>query len=635
MPTQPDSAPRQHSSRQRFQHFRREVFPQRLPVDDDTPAQPTGDRKRRRGYLREYLRWLRPFLRSIIFITCIAIATAALSLVLPAATMHIIDHVLPARDMRGLHLLGTGLLVLVCVQQTLDWTRHWTTARLNARIIYRLRQKLYDHLLALPLPDLSNLKTGGITARLSGDIDSITGMLQLGIITPVVAGLKVAMTLAVLLWINWKLAAAATVLVPGVMLLNFTYIRTIRPIYRSMRRDRAEIDGRVVETFGGIRVVRAFGRERTESLEYARRHHTVIRKNLMAQVMEFMVWAGWGFVIPLISLLIIWLGGALVLAGQGSIGGLIAFQMYLMMLLAPVSTVVKSYGDMQQGLAALERVFDLLHTPPDKPDAPGARLAPQRVETIEFDRVSFAYQTGTPVLRDASLLVRGGTTVALVGPSGAGKTTLTNLVARFYDPTHGAIRLNGVDLRDLKLESYRRLLGLVQQDVFLFDGTIAENIAFGRLGATQAEIEDAARQANAHEFIRGLSDGYQTVVGERGVRLSGGQAQRISIARAILADPQILILDEATSNLDSESEQLIQKSLETLLSHRTTFVIAHRLSTVVRADLIVVLVEGRIIETGTHESLMAADSSYRAMVLRQRRAMEAATDVVGADWQLS
>jgi ATP-binding cassette subfamily B protein/subfamily B ATP-binding cassette protein MsbA len=270
----------------------------------------------------------------------------------------------------------------------------------------------------------------------------------------------------------------------------------------------------------------------------------------------------------------------------------------------------------------MERVYDVLRRPMDKPDRPGAALAPQRVQTIEFDRVSFAYHEGQMVLRDVSLRVPGGATVALVGPSGAGKTTITNLVARFYDPTAGTLRLNGIDLRDLQMLSYRSLLALVQQDTFLFDGTVAENIAYGRREATPAEIEHAARQANAHDFIMSFPAGYETIVGERGVRLSGGQAQRISIARAILADPQILILDEATSNLDSESEQLIQASLRRLLRNRTTFVIAHRLSTVMHADLIVVLEQGRVVETGTHVELLARESRYSAMVTRQQHGAE-------------
>lgn len=598
----------------------------------------SSNRGARRGYLREYIRWLRPFTRSVVGVCALAVVAATLSLILPRATMYIIDKVLPAGDRALLHKLGWGLLAIIVVQQTCDLMRNWRTAKLNARIVFRFRQKLYNHLLNLPLHELAGMKTGGITSRLSGDIDSITGLIQVAILTPGVAALKVLMTIVILFWISWKMSLAALILLPLIVSLNLMHIRRIRPIYRSMRKDRGEIDGRVVETFGGIRVVRAFSRERTEARRYAVRHHAVIRKSLFAQFLQQVVWSGWGFVIPLAGLIIIWFGGTLYLTGDVTVGGIVAFQLYLMMLLMPVSAIVRSYGELQQALAAMERIFDLFRRPADMPDRVNAVASPRSVETIEFDNVTFAYpapiaakdREGEVVLRSLSLTVRGGATVALVGPSGAGKTTVTNLVARFYDPSEGAVRLNGVDLRDLKLASYRRLIGLVQQDVFLFDGTIAENIAYGRPHATAAEIEDAGRQANAHDFISGFPGGYETLVGERGVRLSGGQAQRVSIARAILADPQILILDEATSNLDSESEQLIQASMENLLADRTTFVIAHRLSTVINADLIVVLVDGEIVETGTHDELLAAGGAYRDMVERQQRGL--ADDFQPADW---
>jgi ATP-binding cassette subfamily B protein/subfamily B ATP-binding cassette protein MsbA len=256
----------------------------------------------------------------------------------------------------------------------------------------------------------------------------------------------------------------------------------------------------------------------------------------------------------------------------------------------------------------------------DKPERPDAVPAPRVVGEIRFDDVDFEYREGQPVVRDFAVTVPGGSVVALVGRSGAGKTTVTDLVARFHDPSRGRILVNGADLRDLKLNTYRRLLAIVQQDVFLFDGSVRDNIAYGRHGATDAEVEDAAHRANAHEFIVKLPDGYRTFVGERGVKLSGGQQQRLAIARAILAQPQILILDEATSNLDTESEQLIQESMAELLSGRTTFVIAHRLSTVRRASLILLMDEGRIVERGTHEELMAARGTYYEMVMRQMTA---------------
>jgi ATP-binding cassette subfamily B protein/subfamily B ATP-binding cassette protein MsbA len=278
---------------------------------------------------------------------------------------------------------------------------------------------------------------------------------------------------------------------------------------------------------------------------------------------------------------------------------------------------VKSNSETQRGLAALERVCDLLDKPAEKPDHPSAVEAPATVWELHFDHVHFGYRKDAPVIRDFDLRVPGGSTVALVGASGAGKTTITDLVARFHDPSSGALRLNGVDLRDIRLQSYRKLLGIVQQDTFLFDGTVRDNIAYGRGDASQAEIEDAARSANAHEFISRLPEGYDTLVGERGVKLSGGQRQRLSIARAVLAAPQILILDEATSNLDSESEQLIQASMQRLFDNRTTFIIAHRLSTIRNADMIVVLSHGRIVEVGDHDSLLRRGGAYSEMLERQ------------------
>ena len=297
-----------------------------------------------------------------------------------------------------------------------------------------------------------------------------------------------------------------------------------------------------------------------------------------------------------------------------------AFQWYTFLIMNPVWNIVNSFSELQRAMAATERVFEVLAKANDKPDRPGAGDAPRAVREIRFDAVEFEYREGRPVVRDFSVTVPGGTVVALVGRSGAGKTTVTDLVARFHDPTRGRILLNGADLREMRLRSYRDLLGIVQQEVFLFDGSVRDNIAYGRRDATDVEVLDAAQRANAHEFIEKLPLGYDTFVGERGVKLSGGQQQRLAIARAILASPQILILDEATSNLDTESEQLIQAAMATLLAGRTTFMIAHRLSTIRRADLILLMDDGRVIERGTHDALMQARGTYHAMVLRQLEA---------------
>jgi len=401
------------------------------------------------------------------------------------------------------------------------------------------------------------------------------------------------------------------------MLASFVFARRVRPIYRSVRKDAEQIDGRVGETFSGIRVVRAFARELLELRDYMAGRHTILRKEMFAQRREMVIWTSWGLLLGVVNVVILWYGGVLQLQGRASIGDIMAFQWYTFLLLNPVWQIVNSFSELQRSLAAMERVFELLALENDKPDRPGATAAPPVVHELRMEDVEFEYREGRPVVRDFSVTVRGGSVVALVGRSGAGKTTVTDLVARFHDPSKGRILLDGTDIRDYKLTSYRDLLAIVQQDVFLFDGSVRDNIAYGRHDATDAEVEDAAVRANAHEFIVKLPDGYGTYIGERGVKLSGGQQQRLAIARAILARPQILILDEATSNLDTESEQLIQASMASLLAGRTTFVIAHRLSTVRRADLILLMDDGAVVERGSHEALMAARGKYYEMVRRQ------------------
>ncbi|MGH7713082.1 MAG: ABC transporter ATP-binding protein, partial [Gemmatimonadaceae bacterium] len=338
---------------------------------------------------------------------------------------------------------------------------------------------------------------------------------------------------------------------------------------------------------------------------------------LFAHRRELVLWTSWGLLISGVNVVIVWYGGWLNIQGRASIGDIMAFQWYTFLLLNPVWNIVNSFSELQRSLAAMERVFEVLAMEADKPDRPNAVNAPRVVREIKFEHVEFEYREGRPVVLDFDVHVRGGSVIALVGRSGAGKTTVTDLVARFHDPTRGRILVNGSDIRDYRLRTYRDLLAVVQQSVFLFDGSVRENIAYGRHDASDPEVEDAARRANAHEFIVRLPEQYDTFIGERGVKLSGGQQQRLAIARAILAAPQILILDEATSNLDTESEQLIQAAMAGLLAGRTTFVIAHRLSTIRRADLILLMEDGRVTESGTHKELMRARGEYYGMVRRQ------------------
>jgi ATP-binding cassette subfamily B protein/subfamily B ATP-binding cassette protein MsbA len=621
---------RPRSSRQHYDVFRRDYRAGTL--DDKTAggnrqtAKPQRGGKSRRDYLRDYLRWLWPERGAVAVIFVLAIASAGLQMIEPLFMRFITDRVLldnaaamPDR-LRLLNLAGGAFLAVITVSAALGLTRDYRQRLVNTRVMLSLRRSLFERLLHLPLSSLWDMKTGGILSRLSGDVDSTTGLLQMAIVSPSISVLRLVMAITVLFMLNWQLALVALAVIPGAVLISFTSAKRIRPIYRSIRKDVERIDGRVGETFSGIRVVRAFGRELREMLEYARGRNSVVRKELFAHRRELWLWTSWGFALSAVNVAIVWYGGHLYMDGLASIGDIMAFQWYSFLLLNPVWQIVNSFSELQRSLAATERVFEVLAMPSDKPDRPGARDAPQAVHELEFEHVEFEYREGRPVVRDFNVKVPGGSVVALVGRSGAGKTTVTDLVARFHDPTRGRILLNGMDIRDFRLASYRDLLAIVQQDVFLFDGSVRDNIAYSRHDATGAQVEDAARRANAHEFIDQLPERYDTFIGERGVKLSGGQQQRLAIARAILAAPQILILDEATSNLDTESEQLIQASMATLLAGRTTFVIAHRLSTIRRADLILLLDDGRIIERGSHDELMARGGVYYAMVARQAAA---------------
>jgi ATP-binding cassette subfamily B protein/subfamily B ATP-binding cassette protein MsbA len=358
----------------------------------------------------------------------------------------------------------------------------------------------------------------------------------------------------VLVTLNWRLALTALAIIPGVMLMSLVFAKRVRPICRSVRTDVERIDGRVGETFAAIRVVRAFGRKLRELADYLIGRHTVARKELFAQRREMLLWTSWSLLLGGANVVIVWHGGYLNIAGRATIGDIMAFQWCTFLLLNPVWQLVNSFSELQRSLATMERVFDVLAMEADKPDSPHASEAPAVVTDIAFEQVDFEYREGRPVVRDFTVAVTGGSVVALVGRSGAGKTTVTDLVARFHDPTRGRIFVNGTEIRDYRLRSYRELLAIVQQDVILFDGSVRENIAYGRRQATADDVESAARLANAHEFIERLPEQYDTMIGERGVRLSGGQQQRLAIARAILAAPQMLILDEAASNLDTGSE---------------------------------------------------------------------------------
>lgn len=626
------------TSRQRYQQFVEEA----RRASSDIVRNLFGkfeDQKRLTERLqarRNYWSWLRPGFRELGIVVAWSVLGLGLDMVWPLLSAYLIDRVILNRTLDvavKAHWLLVGALSMVLillVNSGLAWLRALKTQLVTSRLQVGLRKRLFCQVLRLPLGELQELRTGGLLSRLSTDVDHTAQLVQLALLGPALAGLRLLVTLTILFVLDYRIAASVTLAIPPILLIQALWARRMRRIWRSMAQDRQEIDARINEGLSGIRVVRGFRRERREELAQAFGLHTVMRKQMMATRTQRSVGIIWDLIVPITQLIIVCYGGYLVVQGQTTLGVVVAFQAYLWRLLEPILSIINSIAETQRGLAAMDRVFDLLDRPREHPHPTGANPAPDRVAEIRFEQVGFAYRPDILVLEGLNLTVAGGRVVALVGPSGSGKTTFTDLVARFYEPTRGRILLNGIDLRQYRLESYRSQLGIVSQEVFLFDGSVRENIGYGRLGASDAEIEAAARAANAHEFIAQLPEGYSTLVGERGVKLSGGQRQRLSIARALLADPKILILDEATSNLDTESEQLIQSALANLFAQRTTFIIAHRLSTVLHADVIVVLKGGRIVETGRHDELLVRGGVYAKMVERQLRVPHPSPTL--ADW---
>ncbi len=627
-------------SRQRFEQYRAD-FSQRRQRPDHHRGRQADAHVRDRTALElvgQFLRLLRPHRWSMVFSLGTLTVATLLALVPPAATKFVVDNVLggtplPAsvpswipREPWPLLLGICGVVLAISVIEIVlhVWGR-WHATRVTKLLQMSVRRQVIDQALRLPLHRVQELKSGGTASILRQDAGSV-GDLVFGLLyDPWRAVIQLMGSLIILAWIDWRLLLGALVLVPLVYFTHRTWIGQIRPQFKSVRAQREEVDALATEAFGGSRVVRAFSRQRAESNRIMRGNHLMGRQELYAWWWMRAVEIVWQTLMPLASAALLLYGGWRVLEGELTIGDLMMFLVYLLMLLSPLAVLAQSTAAFQNSLSGFDRILDLLAEPREMQSLePTLRMREEQfVGRFHFEHVSFRYpKAETLALQDVSLIVEPGETIALVGPSGAGKTTLCNLVARFYDPTDGRVLLDGQDIRGFDVESYRRLIGIVEQDVFLFDGTVTENIAYADRAATYEDVCRAADVANASEFIRALPDGFDTVIGERGVKLSGGQRQRLAIARAVLADPRILIMDEATSNLDTESERLIQGSLQLLTRDRTCFIIAHRLSTITHADRIVVLRDGQIVEIGTHEELMAADGQYREMVELQTRPAE-------------
>jgi len=631
-----------NSSRLRFRKYKTDLKEKRTsekpasaPISG-APASDAGDHrapKRQRSFFvlfREFWRMASGFHASIGFALVTVTVSTGLGLLPPYATKIVVDNVLgdvpltsavsrwlPADRQHLLATVAVGILVLTFISLAIGMMGRWQATKTTVRIKPLIRRRLFDHTMRLPLHRIYQIKTGGSASLLREDTGAIGDLVFSMIYNPWRAVVQLTGSLVILAWVDWRLLVGSMIFLPLVYFTHQLWISRIRPLYRDMHATRQYIDGHATEAFGGIRVVRSFGRQRSETGRFIRNDQFRARQESHVWWWARAVDLSWSILIPAASAGLLWYGGSRVLEGKLTIGDLFLFLTYLMMLLDPVAVLAQSATGFQTSLAGLDRVLDVLAEPTEMPSRPGAVVVqPNQVRgRITLRDVGFMYPgTTTPVLQDINLEVNAGEMIALVGPSGAGKTTFCNLVARFYDPSSGAIELDGRDLRDITSDSYRQLLGIVEQEIFLFDGSVAENIGYGRRDATMDQIMHFAQLANAHDFITKFERGYDTVIGERGVKLSGGQRQRLAIARALLANPRILILDEATSNLDTENERLIQHSLQQLMKGRTSFVIAHRLSTIIHADRIVVLEGGKITETGTHAELMATSGRYQHMV---------------------
>jgi ATP-binding cassette subfamily B protein len=598
---------------------------------DERPVQVT------RARLRRVARYFTPYwLQWLAILLCIA-ATSGLGVLPPLCVRGILDNAIPDRDARLLHLLVGAIVGLTVASSLIGVVQNYLNARVGQGIMLDLRNQLYQHLQRQSLGFYTATRAGEIVSRLNNDVGAVQEVATGTVVSIASNFLTLVATLVVIFSMNPWLALLAITIVPTFYLPTRLVGRIRRRLSQETQEQQAELVAFMEErlNIGGMLLAKIFGQVEADADDFAQRNRGVMDLNVrqtMAGRWLFMCLAVFSVAGPAAIYLY---GGHQAIRGELSIGTLIAFVAYLTNLYRPVGQLANVYVSLQGGLAVFERIFEYLDRRPDVMDTPNAVELTRVRGDIRLQHVSFEYPQpphhpgdsggdperpptgGRPALQDVSFEIRAGERVALVGPSGAGKTTVTYLIPRFYDPTEGRLTLDDHDLREITQGSLRAQIGVVTQDTFLFHTSVRENLLYARPDATPEEIFAAARSANIHDFIAGLPDGYETVVGERGFRLSGGEKQRLAIARALLKDPQILILDEATSHLDSTSEHLIQRALETLLQGRTSVIIAHRLSTILNADKIVVLDRGRVVEVGSHSELLDNGGLYAALYRRQ------------------
>jgi ABC-type multidrug transport system fused ATPase/permease subunit len=578
------------------------------------PKKPKYDSKRAWGEARALILQHR---KSVSIGLVLMLISRASSFVLPYSTKYVLDEVLPQKDLRMLGLVALAGLGATIVQTLTGYALSQVVSVAAQQAIAQLREEVQGHLIRLPVRYFDSTKSGVLVSRVMSDPEGIRNLIGTGLIQLTGGILSAIAAMAVLLHLNWKLTLATVLpiaLFGAGMSIAF---KRLRPIFRERSVINAEVTGRLTETLGGIRLIKVYTAEEREKEVFGKGVQRLFQ-NIAKTITGTSLTGTLGLaVVGVIGVIVMYVGGGDVMRGTTTIGSLFTFLIFIGMVTAPLISVASIGTQITEAFAGLDRIRELRDMATEDQEDASKQSVPEVVGRVEFDDVSFEYEPGVPVLKHVNFSAPAGTTTALVGSSGSGKSTMISLIMAFAQPQQGSIKVDGVPVRDLKLRDYRRHLGVVMQDNFLFDGTVKENIAFTKPGATDEEVMHVAKIANAHEFIQGFPQGYDTIVGERGVKLSGGQRQRVAIARAILANPRVLILDEATSSLDSESEHLIQEGLRRLRAGRTTFVIAHRLSTITSADQILVLEHGEIVERGSHAQLLELGGRYHDLYRRQ------------------
>ncbi|HLN99619.1 MAG TPA: ABC transporter ATP-binding protein [Pyrinomonadaceae bacterium] len=540
-------------------------------------------------------------------------------LVLPASSKYVIDEVLVKHRSQLLMPLAVAAGAATIIQALSSFTLSQVLGVAAQRAIAEMRKSVQEHVARLPIRYFDSTQTGVLISRIMTDAEGIRNLVGTGLVQLVGSLVTAAVGLVVLFYLNWRMTAVTLLALAafgGVLAFAFN---KLRPLFRERGKINAEVTGRLTESLGGIRIVKAYAAEKREELVFARGAHRLFRNVARSMTAVSAVMAFSTMIVGIIGIILIWVGGHDLLAGRMTLGDFVMYMIFTGLVAMPLVEIANIGTQITEAFAGLDRIREIKRMATEDDEDAARQPCPPIIGEVEFEDVSFEYNDNAPVLKHVSFRAAAGSTTALVGSSGSGKSTLISLVMAFNRPVSGRVLVDGRDLESVRLRDYRQQLGVVLQDNFLFDGPIAENIAFSHPHATRAEIIAASRIAHCEEFIEGFPDGYDTIVGERGVKLSGGQRQRVAIARAILAEPKILILDEATSSLDSESEAMIQDGLQSLRRGRTTFVIAHRLSTIRSADQILVLEAGEIVERGSHEQLLAAGGRYRQLYDKQYR----------------